>query len=142
MNSVRSAISFFTLDKFSLSEDVYIKRLFKFFYKERPLRPKYTTFWPVATLLDYLKTLHPMEELSLKLLTLKTVALIALTSSDRGQSIHLANINNMSVAEDHIDFVIKDRIKTTKKFLKPTIVRCVVSNIDELNVAKYATFHI
>ena len=65
LNSIRSAISFFTLDKLSLSEAPSIKKLFKYFYKIKPLKPRYSTFWPVSQLLEFLKTWHPMASLSL-----------------------------------------------------------------------------
>ena len=79
-----------------------------------------------------------MSTLSLKQLTLKTIALIALTSSDRGQTIHKANIDNMLVGEDSsIKFIIKDKLKTTRKVLKPTTITCISAQEDEFNVASY-----
>ena len=134
----RSAISYFLCDFFKLSEDVFVKRLFRYFYVERPLKARYVTFWPVSKLLELLSSWHPLENLDLRKLTLKTVALISLTSSgsDRGQSVHLANVKNTVVKDDSIEFVIFDRIKTTRKILKPIIIKCVSSDIDELNVCK------
>ena len=39
--------------------------------------------------------------------------------------------------ENGLNFVIKDRIKTTRKVLRPKIVSCVSSDIEEFNVEKY-----
>ena len=83
-----------------------------------------------------------MASLSLKQLTLKTVALIALTSSNRGQSIHLADISKMTVTKDYVTFIINNRIKTTKRVLKPTYIKCPSSSIEELDVAKYVAHYI
>ena len=132
----RSAIAFFFCDYFNLCDDVYVKRLFRYFYLERPLKARYNTFWPVSKLLNLLSSWHPLENLDLKTLTLKTAALIALTCSDRGQSIHLANINDMQINDDHIEFVIFKRTKTTRKVLKPIILKCVSSDNENLSVAK------
>lgn len=78
-----------------------------------------------------------MESLTLKELTLKTVALIALTSSDRGQTIHLAKINRMHIDEKYVEFYITERIKTTGRILSPTTIRCVSSLEESKDVAKY-----
>ena len=65
LNKVRSSISFFIqYDIPKLGNEMPVVRLFNYFYKTRPNFPP------------------------LKQLTLKTVALVALTSSDRAQIIH------------------------------------------------------
>ena len=114
-----------------------MKKLFKFFYNKKPLKPKYSTFWPVSKLLDHLKSWYPIETLDLRTLTLKTIALIALSCSDRGQTIHLASIKNMCISEDKIDFIINDKIKTTRKILKPHIISCISTNSPELDVCAH-----
>ena len=85
--------------------------------------------------LSLLRKWHPLDQLSLRDLTLKTIALLALSSSDRGQTLHLAKISNMIVDEEGIKFVIKERAKSTRKTLRPTIINCVSSDIPELDVA-------
>ena len=75
--------------------------------------------------LHLLKSWESPDKLSLKLLTLKTVALMALSSSDRGQTLHLTNIASINFHEDRTEFVIKDKTKTTKKFQKPLLITCV-----------------
>ena len=112
------------------------------FFRERHLRACYTTFWPVSKLLDFLKSWHPIQNLSLKQLTLKTIALVALTSSDRGQTLHLASIKNMVLSDNKIQFVIRDRVKGTRKTLKPTIISCISSNSEPLDVYSYMKAYI
>ena len=142
LNSMRSAINFFTLNKFDLDNNIFIKRIFKYFYRERPLKCKYSSFSDVDKLLDFLKTWHPMTSLSLKQLTLKTIALIALSSSDRGQTLHLASTGSMEILPDKVIFVIRERVKNTRKTLKPTIINCPVSDVESLNVAAYVKYYI
>ena len=89
--------------------------------------------------MNYLAELHPIGNLSLKLLTIKTLALIALTSSDRGQTLHLMDVEKYTITEKGIDFVIYDRLKHTRKTLKPKVITCVTSDIDSLNVSDYVS---
>lgn len=125
-----------------MESNIFVKRLFKNFYQTRPIRPKYLTYWPVEQLLDFLKKWHPLENLSLKQLTLKTVALLALTSSDRGQTIHLTKMSNFVENGQELHFVITDKLKTTRRVLRPKIINVVNSNQEELNVANYIKYYI
>jgi hypothetical protein len=54
------------------------------------------TTWDVSVVLTFLFILHPLSELSLKLLTYKLIALIALTTAARAQTILALDINYMS----------------------------------------------
>ena len=51
----------------------------------RPTQPRYKEFWDVALVLDYLRTLMPVSDLSLKQLSYKLAMLIALTQASRTQ---------------------------------------------------------
>lgn len=137
LNSLRSAISFFSSFDFKVAEDPAILRLFKYFNRSRPIRPKHYTFWSVSTLLSFLSKWHPISSLSLKQLTLKTIALIALSCSDRGQTLHRLNIEKTQFEHDGISFIILDRLKTTKRNAKPHIVKCLVTSDPTLNVCDY-----
>lgn len=134
INTARSAISFFSLDKLKLGDNPIISRLFKFVYIERPLKAKYQTYWSVSKLLEFLKSWFPLEGLGLRELTLKTLALIALSCSDRGQTIHLMRIDRMSREGDDLVFVIKDRTKSIRKVMKPLFVKCISTNDPTINV--------
>lgn len=137
LNTYRSSISFFCSFSINISEDPAILRLFRYFYRTKPTRPKYFTFWPVASLLKFLSDWHPASSLSLKQLTLKTVALIALSSSDRGQTLHLLNIDKTHIDNEGLSFVIFDRLKTSKRNMRPHIVKCVTTSNPSLNVCDY-----
>ena len=58
------------------------------------------------------------------MLTIKTLALIALSSSDRGQTLFLLNVDNLFFYENRITFVIHNRLKTSEKEVKPHLVEC------------------
>lgn len=95
------------------------------------------TYWPVEKLLNFLVTMHPPEALSLKLLTLKTLSLIALTSSDRGQTLHAMDVENVDVSNDKLVFIIFTRLKTSKKNAKPKTIECLNYTNPALNVRNY-----
>ena len=60
-------------------------------------KPKYNQIWDVSQVLDYLKTLYPLEKLSLKELTQKIVMLLLLVTGQRGQFIHLLSLNGIEL---------------------------------------------
>lgn len=64
--------------------------------------------------LTYLATLHPVESLTLKQFTSKLVMLSLLLSGQRGQTIHLLDINHMFVSDDKYTFVIPNHLKQSK----------------------------
>ena len=106
------------------------------------MAPKYIVFWPVAQLLNFLKSWHPIEDLTLKQLTLKTVALVALSSSDRGQTLNFMRVDRMHASQESIKFVITERLKNTRRSLKPKIVTCPSNAEDSLNVKNYIEAYI
>ena len=143
LNSARSALSFFLTYEFNLTGDITVSRLFKYFYRTRPLKSKYFTYWPVKDLLNHLATLHPPSNLTLKELTLKTLALVALTSSDRGQSLQLMNIDNYyENPEGGLSFVIFDILEHTRRVLKPKVINCISSDSPALDVGNYVRAYI
>ena len=127
------------MSKFNLGEDPIICRLFKYFYNARPQLKRYLTYWPVAKVLNFLSKWHPASSLSLKQLTLKTIALIALSSSDRGQTLDLLDINNVEIKDSGISFIVSKKLKHHRKSINPKSVNCVQSDIDSLNVSSYVT---
>ena len=65
-------------------------------------------------MLQYLLSLKDMNELSLKDITLKLVILVALTTAQRGQSLHLMDIANMVQEKDMLTFMLASPVKQTK----------------------------
>lgn len=137
LNSARSSLSFFFSYDLQIKDDITIGRLFQFFYKQRPQRARYFTYWPVEKLLNCLKKLHPPNSLSMKNLTIKTLALIALTSSDRGQTIHMMDVEKTTINNNEICFIIDSRLKHTRRILKPKLIKCIPCDDPSLNVCDY-----
>lgn len=92
-----------------------LSRLMKGFFNSKPPKPRYLFTWDVSKVLSFLKTLFPLEGLSLKMLTLKLVALLALTSASRVQSLQYLNVNNLSISGDKAIFLITSLEKTSRR---------------------------
>ena len=73
-------------------------------------------------MLDKLREMSPASTLALKELTYKLVMLIALVSAQRGQTIHLLNIKNMTKTESSYSFTITELTKTKKPGHKADII--------------------
>ena len=139
LNTYRSALSFFLkLDLPDLGYHPIITRLFSFFYKKRPSFPKYVVTWDVGIVLRFLAGWHPASSLSLRQLTLKTVALMALTCCDRAQTLHALRSNQVSTTpRGDVEFVIYDILKTSRRGRPARVVKCVKYHKPELDVADY-----
>ena len=124
LNNVRSGLSFF-LPHLLIGEDIRVKRLFRFFWKRRPRFPRYLVTWEIGKVLRILATWHPIEKLPIKELTLKTVFLVAVTSSDRGQTLEKIDIENGEITDDGIYFPIYALLKNSKRNGPIRDVRCV-----------------
>lgn len=82
--------------------------------ESRPSPPRYKDIWDVSVVLDYLKTLPPLEELNLKDITHKTVVLVTLLSGQRCQTVHALTISGMRITNDTVHFEIAKLLKTSK----------------------------
>ena len=103
----------------------------------RPQFPRYMVTWDVGKVLNFLATWHPPEELSMKQLTLKTVSLIALTASDRAQTIHAINIDHMHIGPKGLECHIPTILKHSRRGKPASNVLCVTWDAPELDVYKY-----
>ena len=110
---------------------------FKVFTSYDLVSPRYVVTWDVGKVLRFLASWHPTSAITLKQLTLKTVALIALTSSDRAQTIHALRVDRVSVTNQGLEFVIFDRLKTSRSGHPAKVVKCVSWDAEELDVAFY-----
>ena len=124
----------FTFKEFLLGDNPTVSRLFKSFYKLRPLQARYATFWVIEKVLDKLIYWQLISSLKLRQLTLKMVALIPLSSSDRGQTLHTLDIEDTAIQNQSIIFIVRRRLKTTRRTLAPKVVKCVGTDNLALNV--------
>ena len=145
LNSVRSALSFFTQNSsLDLGTNPVVARCFKSFYRMRPEFPRYMVTWDVGKVLHFLAAWHPPEVLSKKQLTLKTVTLIALTSSDRAQTIHALDIDHIHFkgAGNGVEFHVPVLLKHSRKGKPAKKVLCVEWDAPELDVSLYVEFYL
>ncbi|WAR24285.1 hypothetical protein MAR_037954 [Mya arenaria] len=90
-----------------------ISRFIRSVFISKPPKPRYIAMWDVSIVLRFLESLGKNSDLSLKILTFKTVALVALAIAPRAQTLISLCLNNMIVEKDAIVFMISDILKTT-----------------------------
>lgn len=116
INTHKSAISqtLSLCDNEMISCSTVISRFMKGIYVDNPPKPKYTFTWDVSIVLRFLKTFWPLEELSLKNLTLKLVALLALSTAQRVQTLNCLKLSLLANFGDYVVFTIDELTKTSK----------------------------
>ena len=114
-----------------------VARCFKSFYRIRPQFPRYLVTWDVGKVLRFLALWHPPEDLTLKQLTLKTVTLIALTASDRAQTIHSMDIDHIHFGPKGLECHIPAILKHSRRGKPARTVLCVEWDAPELDVCEY-----
>ena len=75
--------------------------------------PRYNVIWDVNIVLNYLKLLNPLSELPLSHLTYKMIMLLALSSSQRVQTLRAITIDNINFYHNMIHIPIYSLLKTT-----------------------------
>lgn len=116
INTARSALSsILTTDNCdNFGSHPLVIRFMKGIYELNKPKPKYNQIWDVSKVLDYLKTLAPVEKLSLKELTLKTVMLLLLVTGERGQFIYLLSLTGIQMTP-HIAYLsLEEHTKTSR----------------------------
>ena len=116
LNTARSALSTVILlpNGNTFENHPLVTRLMKGVFESRPTLPRYNSIWNLSTVLDFIKTLGPNEELGLINVTLKCVTLVALLSGQRCQTIHALRISGMKETNGQIRFDISTLLKTSK----------------------------
>ena len=126
LNTARSALSTIVVlsNNASFGTHPLVCRFMKGVFEMRPSLPRYKDIWDVSTVLEYLKTLHPPEDLTLKELTLKLTMLLALLSAQRCQTLQALSIGNMVLTDEKCTFHFSKPLKTSRpgKHLDPLVV--------------------
>lgn len=105
----RSAISLISEEK--IGSDPMISRFLKGCFRRKPSKPKCVQTWDINIVLNYLRTLDVQD--SLRLLTLKTVMLVALSTAHRSQTLAAIEINNIHFSTNGAEILITKLIKTS-----------------------------
>ena len=119
LNTARSAVS--NIDSVSpnhtpVGKHFLVCRYLKgVFNKLKPV-PKYNNIWPVDTVLDFLSLFWPLDQISLKELTLKLVMLIALTTGQRCQTLTFLDTSEQYMLrnEECFNFALTEHLKQDK----------------------------
>jgi len=123
-----------------VGDNPLIKRFLKGVFQVRPTCPKYSSTWDVTVVLDYIRVNWTRHDVSLKHLTFKLVMLIALVTGQRGQTIHLLELNTMVVKQDAVEFQVQDKVKTSAPGRQQPIVILPMYKAD-VNLCVVATLH-
>ena len=142
LNVARSSLSFFLSQIFEIGEHPRIKRLFRFFWRRRPSFPRYFVTWDIRKVLKFLSDWHPINRLTFKQMTLKTLALVALTSSDRAQTLESIDIEHSEVSEEGIFFPIYTLLKSSRRNRPIRVVKCIRFDDPSLDVCNYVMVYL
>lgn len=91
-----------------------ITRFMKGIFNLRPPLCRYIFTWDVGIVLKFLSNLFPLKKLTLKWLTLKCVALVALASAQRSQTLAILDRNLMLFDRNVVKFKVGSLLKTSR----------------------------
>lgn len=87
--------------------------------------PKHSFDWDVSIVIKYLNTLFPLSDLSLKFLSCKSIMLLALLTSERGQTLHLLiAVDDVVVEKDYVEIRYSSLLK---KNIPLDLIHCILS---------------
>ena len=117
INTYRSALSstLCNINNVAVGSHPLVTRLLKGVYNLRTPSPRYSSSWDVTKVTGYLKTLFPLDQLSLKALTLKTVMLCVLSSALREQTLCALDIKFLNKSGNSLSFSVSRPGKSTRK---------------------------
>ena len=117
INTARSALSalFACGEGAQFGNNNMVTRFMKGVYCVRSSLPRYKETWDISRVLNHIRSWHPLSQLNLKKLTLKTVSLMAIISMQRSQTLQALEIGeNLTMGSEECTFMIKSLLKTSK----------------------------
>ena len=116
INTARSALSslFSLVGNENLGSHPLVQRFVKGVFVKKPMLPRSVNIWDVSVVLDKLRIMFPLDSLSLKDLTMKTVMLMLLLTGQRGQTIHLLRIHDVQLVNDTVKIAYNYLLKTSR----------------------------
>ena len=115
LNTARSALSsVIEIEGKKVGEHPFVVRFLKGVFNLKPCIPKTNVSWDPQVVLDYLKTLSPVKTLDLKSLTIKCLSLLWLLTGQRGQSMQLIDVRNITINKNVLKIRFGDLLKTTR----------------------------
>ena len=89
-------------------------RLMQGIFNSRPPMPKNVILWDAETALQHAESLFPLEELSLKQISERTVMLLALANADRVSDLHALDLRYRSYRNGGVSFIVPSLTKTRR----------------------------
>lgn len=116
LNLHRSAISKIhpPIDSVRIGEHPLVFQLLKGIFKSRPPLPKYNNALEVSHVLDYLRSLGPNTQLSLKCLSLKLTVLLILTSAETSSEIKAHDLRFRKYLPEGVVFNLPELTKVVR----------------------------
>lgn len=111
LNTIKSALSLILGKKFS--KDERVSRFLKGAFKAKPSLPRYQSTWNPNIILEFLANWYPNRNLPTDKISKKLVALLALSTAQRVQTLSLIRLPNIRVNDDNVEIIITDQIKTS-----------------------------
>lgn len=112
LNTCRSAISLIHTQ--DVGNDESIQRFCKGASTLKPQKPRYDFTWDPTLVIDYLKSFHPNDSLSLDKLTKKLATLLALFTAQRLQTLSKIKVDNIKFLDETVYIMIDEKLKTTR----------------------------
>ena len=116
VNTARGALSSLgiVVDGCRAGNHPLVNRLLRGIFNLRPPLPRFAETWDVQPVLQHLRTMDPLNSLSLKDLTFKLVMLMALTQAARMQTLHLLLLSGIQIKKDSISVRLQGHIKQSR----------------------------
>jgi hypothetical protein len=116
INTARSALSTIILPIAGIpfGKDPLLCRFLKGFFELKPCLPKYSRIWDVNKVLLYLTQFGPVNEMTLKDLTMNLATLLCVLTGQRCQTIHNINVNFIQFTDGECMIIIREVLKHTK----------------------------
>ena len=91
-----------------------VSRFMKNVFKNKPPKPKYCSTWKVGTALSFLGTIEPLQKLTVRQLSYKTILLLALTSAARAHELSALDLACSLKKEGTWEFSPPTHVKTSR----------------------------
>lgn len=123
INTARSALSTMIggVDGASIGSNNLVTRLLKGVSRSRPPKCKYNVTWDTNLVLNYISKMGNNDSLSLRELSKKLAALLALCSGQRVQTLSKLKTDEIFFKEDKVIINVSSRLKTSKPGIGTTM---------------------
>jgi integrase len=124
INTARSALSTIILcdNRITFGTHPQVIRLMKGVFNQRPALSRYGVTWDVNIVLNFLRTLSPVKDLTFKDLCGKLAMLMALVTVQRVQTLHLLDVRFMKKSMFGFTFSLQEVIKQSRPGKAPPVI--------------------